>query len=132
MANTKIVGNAAVITSTLKLADIKKIEKSTRKDVLTLNGGEDGKTPIFMVGTTTYGTGNINACGAEFACASRDGDQLAQITLGIPADVADAKEYVVEKYGIALINLAKIEEAVPAVLTAINEEHDALIESIEG
>ena len=93
MANTKVIGNAAVITSTLKLADIKKIEKSTRKDVLTLKGGEDGKTPIFMVGTTTYGTGNINACGAEFACASRDGDP---------------------------------------VLTAINEEHDALIESIEG
>ena len=132
MAKTQVIGNAAVITSTLKLADIKKIEKSTRKDVLTLKGGEDGKTPIFMVGTTNCGTGSINACGAEFACASRDDDQFAQITLGIPADVADAKEYVVEKYGIALINLAKVEEAVPAVLTAINEEHDALIESIEG
>lgn len=132
MANTKIVGNAVVITSTLKLEDIKKIEKSTRKDVLTLKGGEDGKTPIFMVGTTDRGTGNINVCGAEFACASRDADRFAQITLGVPADVADAKEYVVEKYGVALINLGKVEEAVPAVLTAINEEHDALIESIEG
>lgn len=131
MANTRIAGNAAVITSTMKLEDIKKIEKSTRRDVLTLKGGEDGKTPIFTVGTTGCGAGNINAYGVEFACASRDNNAFAQITLDIPASVEDAKEYIVDKYGVALTNLAKVEAAVPAVLSVINEEHDALIESIE-
>ena len=130
MANTKIVGNAAVITSTLTLEQIKKVEKSARKDALVLKGGEDGKTPVFRV-ATGYGDGNINAVGAEFANASREGG-YAQITLLIPSDVENAKEYVADKYGAALTNLAKVEEKLPEVVSVIDAEYAALLETIDA
>jgi len=131
MANTKIIGNAAVITSTATLEGIKKVEKSARKDALVLKGGEDGKTPIFAVGTAASGNGNINSVGAEFANASRDGNGFAQITLSIPADVTDAKKYIADKYGAALTNLAKVEEKLPEVIETINAEYEALLETID-
>lgn len=131
MARTKIVGNAAVITSTVTLENIKKIEKSTRADALVLKGGEDGKTPIFAVASAPSGNGSLNSVGAEFANASRDANGFAQITLSIPSDVTDAKEYVADKYGAALTNLAAVEAKLPEVVQAINAEHTALLNTIE-
>ena len=62
MAKIVIAGDAVVVTSAMKLEDIKTIEKYRPKE-LVLKGGEDGKEPIFGVGTT-HGAGNINAVGA--------------------------------------------------------------------
>ena len=63
MAKIVIAGDAIVVTSALKLEDIRAIEKY-RPNELVLKGGEDGKEPIFAVGTTA-GAGNINAVGAK-------------------------------------------------------------------
>ena len=46
MAKITIAGDAAVVTSAMKLEDIKTIEKYRPKE-LVLKGGEDGKEPIF-------------------------------------------------------------------------------------
>ena len=51
MAKIVIAGDAVVVTSAMKLEDIKTIEKYRPKE-LVLKGGEDGKEPIFGVGTT--------------------------------------------------------------------------------
>ena len=64
MAKIVIAGDAVVVTSAMKLEDIKTIEKYRPKE-LVLKGGEDGKEPIFGVGTT-HGAGSINAVGASF------------------------------------------------------------------
>lgn len=132
MAKVKVFGNAAVVTSTLKLAEIEKVQNSTRRDALTLKGGDDGKTPVFCVCASKHGRGDINNVGAEFANASRDENGYAQITLDIPTDVADAKEYVAKKYGVGLTNLSKLEEALPEVIATIEAEHAALLETIEA
>ena len=58
MAKIVIAGDAIVVTSAMKLEDIKTIEKY-RPNALTLMGSEDGKEPIFAIGTTE-GCGNIN------------------------------------------------------------------------
>ena len=79
MAKIVIAGDAVVVTSAMKLEDIKTIEKYRPKE-LVLKGGEDGKEPIFGVGTT-HGAGNINAVGASFGSETRDDDKLACITL---------------------------------------------------
>lgn len=63
MAKIVIAGDAIVVTSAMKLEDIKTIEKY-RPNALTLMGGEDGKEPIFAIGTTE-GCGNINQVGAS-------------------------------------------------------------------
>ena len=57
MAKITIAGDAAVVTSAMKLEDIKTIEKYRPKE-LVLKGGEDGKEPIFAVGTTN-GAGDV-------------------------------------------------------------------------
>ena len=48
MAKIVIAGDAVIVTSTMKLEDIKTIAKY-RPKALTLMGGEDGKEPIFAV-----------------------------------------------------------------------------------
>ena len=70
MAKTKIFGDSVVMTSSVKLADLKNIAKYAPK-ALTLMGGEDGKEPIFSICIGKSGAGSLNAFGATFAPATR-------------------------------------------------------------
>lgn len=127
MAKITIAGEAVVVTSALKLEDIATIKKY-RPDELVLKGGEDGKEPIFAIGTTT-GTGSINSVGASFGRA--DGDGKAVITM-IMQDVPteNAKDWVADTIGSAIINLNALEAKLPAVLETITRERTAVMEHI--
>ena len=114
MAKIVIAGDAVVVTSAMKLEDIKTIEKYRPKE-LVLKGGEDGKEPIFGVGTT-HCAGSINAVGASFGSETRDDDKLACITLFLDGVTGDVKDWVADRLGAAIINLNKLEEKLPAVL----------------
>ena len=107
MAKIVIAGDAVVVTSAMKLEDIKTIEKYRPKE-LVLKGGEDGKEPIFGVGTT-HGAGSINAVGASFGSETRDDDKLACITLFLDGVTGDVKDWVADRLGAAIINLNKLE-----------------------
>ena len=100
MAKIVIAGDAVVVTSAMKLEDIKTIEKYRPKE-LVLKGGEDGKEPIFGVGTT-HGAGNINAVGASFGSETRDDDKLACITLFLDGVTGDVKDWVADRLGAAI------------------------------
>lgn len=129
MAKIVIAGDAVVVTSTLKLEDIKTIEKYRPND-LVLKGGEDGKEPIFRLGTTT-GVGSINSVGASFGREASDGSGLACITMvknGVPTD--QVKEWAADTLGSAIINLNALEAKLPAVLDAIAAEKAAVMENI--
>lgn len=129
MAKVTIVGNAAVVTSTLKYEDIKTVAKY-RPAELTLKGGEDGKEPVFAIAAKD-GNGNINAFGACFGAATRDEDKFAQITLVVDANGdTDVKELIADQLGGALVNLAKLEEKLPAVIVEINAEKASVLECI--
>lgn len=128
MSKITIAGDAVVITSSLKLEDLKTIEKY-RPKALVLMGGEDGKEPVFAVGTAE-GTGNINEYGASFGRESHDGDKLATITMCLGTDVSDVREWVADKIGGSIISLNKLEEQLPAVLAEIAEEKARVMESI--
>ena len=128
MAKIVIAGDAVVVTSNLKLEDIKTVEKY-RPKALSLMGGEDGKEPIFAVGTTE-GCGNINAFGASFGRESHDADKHAIITMVIGADTGDVKEWVADRIGTAIINLNKLEEKLPAVLDEIAAEKAEVMSNI--
>ena len=129
MAKIVIAGDAIVVTSAMKLEDIKTIEKY-RPNALTLMGGEDGKEPIFAIGTTE-GCGNINQVGASFGRESHDDDKYATITMvaGCATD-GDIKEWVADRIGTAIINLNKIEEKLPAVLEEIAAEKAEVMSDI--
>lgn len=128
MAKIVIAGDAVVITSALKLEDVKTIEKY-RPDELILKGGEDGKEPIFAIGTTEN-SGDINEFGAAFGSATRDDGAYACITMIANGVAGDVKEWVADRIGRALINLNKLEEKLPAVLAEIAGEKKTVMDNI--
>ena len=129
MAKITIVGDAVVITSAVKLEDIKTVAKY-RPKALTLMGGEDGKEPIFRLGVTN-GTGNITKYGAEFGSETHDEQKKAVMTLVCSGGAGDIKEAVADSIGAFVLNLNKLEETLPTVLAEIQQEKDKSLESIE-
>lgn len=130
MAKTKIFGDSVVITSSIKLADLNNVAKYAPK-ALVLKGGEDNKEDIFMIGVAKSGAGSIGEFGASFAPSTRDAEGYATITMMIPASVKDAKAWMVDDFGGALMNLWKVEEALPAVVAQIAADKMAVEASIE-
>ena len=127
MAKIVIAGDAIVVKSDLKLEDIKTIAKYQPK-ALTLMGGEDGKEPIFALGTTT-GTGNINAVGASFGKADADGKAVITMVMqGVPTE--KAKDWVADALGAALMNLNTLEGKLPEVLASIGAQRATVMENI--
>lgn len=127
MAKIVIAGDAVVVTSTLKMEDIKTIEKYRPND-LVLKGGEDGKEPIFALGTTT-GTGSINSVGASFGKADSDGKAVITMVMqGVPTE--KAKDWVADTLGAALMNLNTLEAKLPEVLSGISTQRATVMENI--
>ena len=129
MAKVTIAGKAIVITSALKLEELETVKKYQPK-ALVLLGGEDGKEPIFAVGVVRGSAGKIGNVGVEFGEETHDDQKLATMTLMVPGDVKDMKEYVADKYGAALMNLAKLEANLPAVIGAIAAEKQSIMDNI--
>ena len=129
MAKVTIAGDAVVVTSSMKMADLETIAKY-RPNELILKGGEDGKEPVFAIGVTS-GTGNISEIGASFGRASHDENKFATITMCTGGDVVgDIKEWVADLIGGAIIKLNKLEAKLPAVLTEITKDKAAVMENI--
>lgn len=128
MAKITIAGDAVVVTSAMKLEDIKTIAKY-RPDALILKGGEDGKEPIFKLGVGT-GAGSINKYGAEFGSATHDDEKLAVMTLICRADGGDIKEAVADTIGSCVMTLNKLEATLPAVLDEIAAEKQEILSNI--
>ena len=121
MAKIVIAGDAVVVKSELKLEDIKTIEKYNAK-ALTLMGGDEGKEPIFALGTTT-GTGSINSVGASFGKAV-----ITMVMQGVPTE--KAKDWVADTLGAALMNLNTLEAKLPEVLAGISAQRATVMENI--
>ena len=128
MAKTVIAGNAIVVTSTRKLKELEMVKKY-RPRALTLWGGKDGDEPIFTI--STEGTAGINEYGATFRDEARDGSGLACVTMELKYEGEGLKEYIADKIGGALMNIAKLEESLPEVIREISSERAAVMNQIE-
>lgn len=128
MAKIIAVGDAAVITSSMKLEDIRLIKKY-RPKALFLKGGEDGKEDIFGIDVTD-GSGSVGKYGISFGKATRDDDKLAIVTVDIADCVGDIKEYITDKYGAILVNLNKLEAQLPAILDEVAAEKAEIASNI--
>lgn len=130
MAKITIAGNAVVVTSSIKLEDLKNIAKY-RPRALSLRGGDDGEELIYSIAVSRSGNGELNKNGAVFASATHDDQKLATITMYADGSGEyDIKEFVADKIGSAIINLTKLEETLPAVVAEITAEKNAVMESI--
>jgi len=116
MANIKIAGGAAVLVSTLKLEAIRLLERY-RPNALVLREDDD---VVFRV--QSGNTGSVSQHGVCFATTTRNEAALAELTLSIPADVTDAKEFAMDKIGPALLQLNHVEAQAAAELAALNED----------
>ena len=123
MAKIIVAGDAVVITSDVKLEDIKLVKKY-RPEALTLFEGEgQEKEAVFKIG---IGASSIGKYGVEFDRESRDDDKLATLTVLIPAGTKDAKEYVSDVYGRPVLMLNKLEATLPGVIEEIAAEKAAI------
>lgn len=127
MAKITIAGNAVVITSAMKLEDIRTIKKY-RPSALILMGGEDGKDQVFAINVGERG--DVNKYGAVFAEETRNDDKLATVTTTVSYTGNDIKDYVADKFGVTITNLNKLEAVLPAVLEEITNEKAEIINNI--
>ena len=125
MANVTIAGSSYVIASDVTMADLEAVKKYRPSALALVN--EETKEAYFKVG---IGSNSLSDHGISFGGISNDEDKVATATLYIPADVEDAKEYVLDKAGVAIANLNKVEKGIAAVLEEINDERKALAERI--
>ena len=126
MAKVTIAGNSFVITSRISMADLETVKKY-RPTALTLTN-EETKEQYFKVG---LGGSSVSDFGVGFGGVSNGEEKLATATLSIPSDVEDAKEYVLDKAGLALANLNKVEDGITAALEEILAERDEIAENIK-
>lgn len=129
MAKVTIAGNAVVITSSMKLADLATIKKY-RPKALRLMGGENNKEELFVVDVGTSGNGGLNNVGAAFCSATHDDAKKACITINLSGVQGDVKEYVADQYGEALIHLNALEAKLPDVLKEIAEQKTGIMANI--
>lgn len=126
MAKIKVVGNAVVLESTMKLADIKKVEKY-RPAALTLKD-EDGK-PIFRVATGDNPA--ANDVSVVFNGNTHDEAKNATCTWIVKADIGEGfKADLADLYGAALLKLNQFEEKFPGIIDDIDKERDAVLSNI--
>jgi len=126
MAKTTIAGNSYVITSDVAMADLETVRKY-RPSALAITDPETKET-LFRVG---IGSNSVNDHGISFGGVSNDDKKLATATLSIPPDVEDAKEFVLDKAGLALANLGKVEKGIAEALEEIRTERDVIAENIK-
>jgi len=126
MANVTIAGNSYVVTSTVSMADLQVVKKYRPTALVIVD--DETKDTLFKVG---LGSDSLSDYGISFGGVSNDDAKLATTTLTIPHDVEDAKEYVLDKAGLALVNLEKVEAGIAEILEDIKGERDSIAESIK-
>lgn len=129
MAKIIVAGNEVIVESSATLEDLKKVEKYRPEDLSLYN---DKDEEIFRVGSTIPGKGSIGQYGASFGDASRNAGRKAIITIEIPHDVTDVKEFILDNVGTALVNINRVEGKIAASLGRINTELGVVEEAISG
>ena len=131
MAKILVAGDAVIITSSRKLEEIKELEKYNPKALFLYEEDDDGKLQkVFRAGSTS-GTGVISKSGVFFAGEARDGSGLATITAQIPDGIEDAKAWVADEFGYAVVQLNKVEAGIDAALAKVAADKAAIEANIE-
>lgn len=129
MSKVTILGNAVVVSSSMKFDDLLTIKKY-RPDALTLMGGKDNEEPVFCVDVGDGMCGEINNFGAYFCNTTNDSEKKACITMCFADAGENIKEFVADQIGSAIMNLNKLEQLLPNVLEEIKAEKAAIMQNI--
>jgi len=118
-ATVTVLGEAAVVTSALKLDDIK-LAKKYRPEALKLYKDEKKNEELFAIDVTTRSSGSINANGATFSDATNQ-DGFATITMTVDRG-DDVAAHLMDAIGTGLLRLNKLEEGFGAAIESIHED----------
>ena len=123
----KIVGNAMVLTSKLKLATIKKMEKYNNKALclIEVNGDEENEIFRIMSGKLS----SIATHGIVFAEEDKAGNAVA--TILFPTGVENKKEYIKDNFATVLFMLKDLEAAIETSCAELEAAFAKLDEEIE-
>jgi hypothetical protein len=124
-AEVELNGAAAVLTSSVKLDDWKRVEKFA-PDALKIVDEDSGDT-LFKV-MTSNGTGSANEYGVCFGSYT-NAEGYATVTILLDEEVEDKLEALKEVIGQALLDLNEIEKEIPTLLKNISDK-EAEIEKL--
>lgn len=127
MSKIKVIGDAAVVTSSIKKTVLEQIAKFKDKGLQLTN--PETKEPVFAIGLGK--TASFNKHGINFT--SEDADGFAQTTLALPVGMSNAAkaDYVKDNYGYALLTLNTLEGFIAAQEEAMVGEFQDMANSIE-
>ena len=126
-ATAVVKGGAMIISSAATPEDLKTLAKY-RPEALVLKDAEK-KKELFSIAVATNGYGCIGKYGAEFSTIT-DKDGHATITVMIPDDVGDKKEWAQEYLGVTILRLNQLEEQFASQLTDVTNEKQAVADKI--
>ena len=125
MAKVSITGKVAAVISDISLENIKVIEKFRPQALSLFEGEGKEKTVVFRIASGN--TDCISNNGIVFTAKVDDGRAVVCTML----DAEKAKDLFAEKFGVAILNLRKLESQIPAVLEEIKAERDAVMAAID-
>lgn len=128
MAKIIIAGSSIVLKSEAKLEAIQKLTQY--KPLLLEKRGEKDEL-IFKVAVAAKGDGSISDKAVYFAPVTHDAEGKATVTLPIPEDVKDAKEYAADLLANTFTQLSELEGIITCGARTVDNERAAMIERIE-
>lgn len=127
-ATAVVTGSALVITSSATPEQLKTMKKYRPQALKLFDGEGSAKKEVFMV-SIGPGTGFISKDGAVFSERTNKNGK-ATITMDIPEDVADVKEWAADMLGVSILNLRKTEKQFAAMLADVQKEKEAVAAAI--
>lgn len=126
---TAVINGAALIITSSATPEQLKTMKKYRPQALKLYEGEgNAKKEVFMV-SIAPGNGFISKDGAVFSDRTNTNGK-ATITMDIPEDVTDPKEWAADMLGVSILNLRKTEKQFAAMLEDVQKEKEAVAAAI--
>ena len=127
-ATAVINGSAMVIASSATPEQLKTMKKYRPQALKLYEGEGSAKKEVFMV-SIGPGTGFISKDGAIFSERTNK-DGKATITMDIPEDVTDVKEWAADALGVSILNLRKTEKQFATMLADVQKEKEAVAAAI--
>lgn len=127
MSKIIITGSAIVLKSGLELDTLKKLAKYKPG---AMEARDEKDRLVFKVAIAGEGEGSVSEKAIYFAPVTHDADGLATVTLGIPAYVKDAKDYVADLLGSVYPKLQALETAMVGASDEVDAAKAEMLENI--
>ena len=129
MAKVKIAGSSVVITSELKVEELKKVRKFT-KSGLSLKDDKGNDVFTIAIGNVS----SISKYGITYAGANAEGYAQATLMLDETVNADERKKAFIDTYAIELANLNTLENFIRESATEIEKTIatvDAMVETVD-